>query len=271
MADTLLRTLALSSLLAWTGCRNAAGPPPAQPETKPAPQAVTAPAAAPAPATSSNGVEVRTYGALRAIFHQGQTGPQVKLSDITGPDVQAVGALSDSRGEVTIVDGTIWLGYPDGENGARVEKVQQSDEQAMLLVAARNNQWRRVTLEEDIDDASLDAKLEALAAAQGVDVSKPFPMRVEGPIANLKWHVLDGSKAGPQPATSHEDHMKMAASGAVAQADGLLVGFFSKNHHGVFTHMGSNSHFHVVLAKEGITGHVDGITLKKGATLLLPQ
>jgi acetolactate decarboxylase len=90
-------------------------------------------------------------------------------------------------------------------------------------------------------------------------------------MANLKWHVLDGSKATGQPGGSHMDHMRMAVTGTVAQTEGRLVGFFSKTHHGVFTHMGSNSHLHAVLAKEGVSGHVDGVTLKKGAVLLLPQ
>jgi acetolactate decarboxylase len=264
MADRILQALTLTTALVWAGCKNAGEPAPAQQA-----QAVQQ-QAAPTPA-SSNPVEIKTYGALRGIFHMGETGPQVKLSEVAGPDVQGVGALSESRGEVTIVDGTFWLAYPDGKGGARVERTQQSDEQAMLLVTASNKQWRRVTLEEDIDDANLDAKLEAIAVAQGIDVTKPFPLRVEGPIANVKWHVLDGSKATAQPAKSHEDHMRMAVTGTVPQTEGTVVGFFSKQHHGVFTHMGSNSHLHVVLAKEGISGHVDGITLKKGAALLLPQ
>lgn len=264
MAHQMFWLLTLAAVLACAGCRRGA-------ENAPAPEAKTTQQQAVAAPATARPVEIKTYGALRGIFHQGQTGPQVRLSEVAGPDVQGVGALSESRGEVTIVDGTMWLAYPDGKGGARVESVQQSDEHAMLLVTASNKQWRRVPLEEDIDDANLDAKLEAIAVAQGIDVNTAFPLRIEGPIANVKWHVLDGSKASGQPMRSHEDHMRMAVTGTVAQTEGTLVGFFSKKHHGVFTHMGSNSHLHVVLAKEGISGHVDGITLKKGAVLLLPQ
>ncbi len=264
MTQQMTRLFALSAVLACAGCRSGAENAPSPEAKATQQQAVTAPA-------TTRPVEIKTYGALRGIFHQGQTGPQVQLSEVAGPDVQAVGALSESRGEVTIVDGTIWLAYPDGKGSARVESVPQSEEKAMLLVTASNKQWRRVPLEEDIDEANLDAKLEAIAVAQGIDVNSAFPLRIEGPVANLKWHVLDGSKATGEPMKSHKDHMRMAVTGTVAQTEGKLVGFFSKKHYGVFTHMGSNSHLHVVLAKEGISGHVDGVTLKKGAVLLLPQ
>lgn len=280
MNSKRLNTLLAIAALAWTGCKGSnetMATSPEQPTAKAADhgeaakqpgEAREAPTAAVA---ASAGGKVETYGALHAIFHEGQTGPQVALASVAKPTLHAVGALSEGRGEITAVDGTFWLAYPEGENGTRVESVQQSDEKAMLLVTANVAAWRRVPIEEDIANADIDARLEALLTANGADVTQAIPLRIEGPLASVEWHVLDASKAGDQPAHSHEDHQRASVRGTVPETEGTLVGFFSKQHQGVFTHMGSNSHFHVVLAKEKISGHVDGVVIKKGATLLLPQ
>lgn len=271
-------TMVVLGALLWAGCKSGGDAPPTESRQPAAAQASTPAgavhahdppvAASPAPAGS---VPVATYGALRAIFHQGDTAPKVALSAVAGPTVQAVGALSELRGEVTIVDGTMWLAYPDGKGGVKVESAQQSDERATLLVTASVDRWHRITIDEDIEYASLDGRLEELFTTRGMDVTQVIPMRIEGPLESLEWHVLDPSRAGDEPATSHADHQRMSVRGTVPQAQGVLVGFFSKQHHGVFTHMGSNSHFHVVLSKEKISGHVDGVVIKRGATLLLPR
>lgn len=54
------------------------------------------------------------------------------------------------------------------------------------------------------------------------------------------------------------------------RATGVLVGFYSSQHHGIFTHHGSDTHVHVVLAEENASGHVDGVTVGRGARLRLP-
>ncbi|KYF49736.1 hypothetical protein BE08_06035 [Sorangium cellulosum] len=274
MSEAIVRVIVPSAMLILLGCSKASEQPPPREDARAAPSAaLRAPEAKQGGADGApgSGPKIETYGALFQIFHQNKTGPQVTLSSILNPKLQAVGALSESRGEVSIVDGAVWLSYPDGKGGARVENVPQSDERAMLLVAANVEGWRRVPVEEDITADDLDRKLEERAVALGVDVKQAFPVRVEGPVADLHWHVLDASKLEHHPGMSHEDHIRGAVKGTVPQGDALLVGFFSKEHHGVFTHMGSNSHFHVVLAKENISGHVDSVTIKKGATLLLPE
>jgi len=49
-----------------------------------------------------------------------------------------------------------------------------------------------------------------------------------------------------------------------------VVGFFSRNHEGVFTHSGSRAHLHVVLEK-GDSGHVDELRAGPQVKLILPR
>ncbi|HMI85317.1 MAG TPA: acetolactate decarboxylase [Polyangiaceae bacterium] len=232
-------------------------------------------ACTPSGAASPTGVspgqgETRVFGALRALMHEGKTGPQVALSSVVpGPHAHAVGALSELRGEVTVLDDDIWLAYPNDDGTARVTKVRVSNEQAALLVTAQVGAWRRIPIAAEVRADRLDEEIERLARANGVDVARPIPLLVEGEFADIGWHVVDGRKIAA--AKTHEEHAAAAVRGSVGRATGTLVGFFSTHHQGVFTHMNKNTHFHVVLPKENVAAHVDGVTILPGATLLVPQ
>jgi acetolactate decarboxylase len=223
-----------------------------------------------AQAASTAYTEPKTYGQLHEIMMMGKSEPNVKLRELPRKGAYAVGALSGLRGEVTILDGAVWLSYGSSDGAIRVEQPKTSDEAATLLVFSQVQKWQRVKLPEDVPFASLDATVERLAKEKGIDVSKPFPVRVEGELALLRWHSLKGES--PKPGGhSHAEHDQLVVAKSLAKAQGQLVGFFSTSHHGVFTHMGENTHFHVVLPAEKQMGHVDAVTLKAGAALLLPQ
>src|SRR5688572_6651140 len=128
-------------------------------------------AAAPTPAPI-----VHTHGQLRAVMHERDLSGKVTLASVLArPHTYAVGALSDLRGEVTIIDGAVWLAYPGPQGKLRVEQSLTSDERATLLVSASVPSWKRVKLTRTIRFADLDAALEALAKENGVDPAKPFP------------------------------------------------------------------------------------------------
>ncbi|WP_437730724.1 acetolactate decarboxylase [Sorangium sp. So ce1335] len=233
----------------------AACAPSGEASTQPAP---SAPAAA----------DVRSFGALRAIMHEGQTGPAVRIGDVVpGPHAFGVGALSALRGEVTVVDDAIWTSYPRDDGTVDVRRAG-AEEQAALFVVANVARWQEATLDADVPDGQIDARIEALLRERGLDAEGPVPVQVRGSFRDLSWHVIDGRKLAP--GGGHADHVRVSVSGTLPTAEGTLVGFFSKRHHGVFTHMGSNTHFHVVLAERPLTGHVDGVTLARGARVLFP-
>lgn len=214
-------------------------------------------------------VPIKTYGQLRAMMHEGKTDPVVTLRDVQQPHSYALGALSGLRGEVTILSGSAWLGYPGDGDTTRVEQVASSPETAALLVAAEVPKWRDVPVAADIAWSTIDKDVEALAKQAGVDVEQPFPVLIEGELFDLKWHVIDGRRAAPGP-SSHEQHMQMAAKGGATSTRGTLLGFFSKQHQGIFTHHGENTHFHFVDVEQKLTGHVDAVSVKKGAVLKVP-
>lgn len=213
---------------------------------------------------------VRHFGELRAIIHEGRTGPSVRLADVVpGPNAFGIGALSELRGEVTVVDDVVWTAIPRDDGTADVRTGEAADEAAALFVVANVARWRQVPIDADIPNDGLDAAIEQLAAAAGVDTAQPFAVRIEGPLAGLRWHVVDGSKLSP--GAGHDEIMRTSVHGEEESATGTLVGFFSTKHQGVFTHQGANTHFHVVVADRNLMGHVDGVDVRRGATLYVPE
>jgi acetolactate decarboxylase len=200
------------------------------------------------------------------MIHEGRIEARVAITEIARPHVYAVGALAGMEGEVAIVDGAVWIARGDARGGAAV--AGPTDEHAALLVAATVPAWTTVRIETDIPFEQLDARLEEYARRAGLDVERPFPFVFEGSLVDVRWHVLTGP---PSPGASPHDHTRNAIIGERAEMNGVAVGFFSKHHQGVFTHMGQNVHAHVVDAPSSLVGHADTLSIRAGSVLRLPR
>lgn len=213
--------------------------------------------------------KIGVHGALRAMMHEGQVGPTVELADVLpAADLYAVGALASLAGEVTVVAGRAYLSYPVGES-ARTDTAATPGTAATLLVTAHVPEWRAATTGADIPFAELDEAIASLAAAAGLTPDDRFPFLVEGEVVALRWHVIDGSKLAAGPST-HEAHAAAGVKTERPRARATLVGFYSPRDQGVFTHMGSRTHVHCVLADPVAAGHVDHVVIPAGTTVRFP-
>jgi alpha-acetolactate decarboxylase len=227
-----------------------------------------------APSTTPSASAVRWFGELYAIMHEGRTEAAVKLADVLpGPHAWGVGALAGLAGEVTILDDVVWLARPSPDGNASISHgaIREVEEGlgAALLVVANVTAWDEVPVTTKVPWRELDAFLETELAARGEALDQPVPLRIEGRVVSLRWHVVDGSKM--QAGAGHAAHAGSAVSGVLESTDAELVGFFSRAHQGVFTHADSYSHFHVITRDRAVSGHVDGVDLAPGTRLLVPR
>lgn len=217
--------------------------------------------------------EVTVAGALHDVMFQRQTGPVAALAPVAGSHTYALGPLADLAGEFVIVDDVVWVSKPAAD-GPPVTTRGAVGEHACLIVSAQVPRWRRVALDRDVPFADLDATVRALAAQHGVDVAKPFPFLVEGQVAELSWHVIDGAQLPSGPPDMHrpphEIHRTASPHGELARAQAVLVGFHSTEHRGVFTHHASDTHVHAVVDEPALVVHVDGVRVLAGAAIAFP-
>ncbi len=225
------------------------------------------------PTAAEPATKVRWFGALHEIIAEHRTEARVQIADASPrPHRFGVGALSELRGEITILDDLAWIARAAGDGTASVSSypVRDSHEGAALLVVANVRSWRELSVTQDVAWNELDAYLARQIEDAGIAATQPVPVMISGPMADLRWHVVDGTKLGV--GGGHAGHLQGAVRGHIPAAAGAttLIGFFSREHAGVFTHHGSFSHFHVVSPAPVVAAHVDRVALRRGAVLRLP-
>ncbi|MGV3633472.1 MAG: acetolactate decarboxylase [Pseudorhodoplanes sp.] len=262
MPQTAAASLSIAFLLAAFGAA-AQHHKPVHPDSAPA-----AAHRAPVPGPFSFSV----YGAFERMMQGQDFAPKVQLKTVMHDGAtDAVGAASGLRGEITALDGTLLVTY-----GAPCGHCGHADEgSATLLATAKVSAWHEpVRLPADLAGPALDDFIVAQAKKAGLDVSKPFPIRMNGTLSGVKMHVLRGPSGHPKRHGSGH----AAGHGAADQTDvtaesieGAVVGFYAPPPlQGIVTHPGDPFHFHWVDTGRTKTAHLDTFGMRAGAELLLP-
>ena len=176
------------------------------------------------------------------------------------PNLYAVGALENLRGEILILNGDPFIST---FNNALLVLDKNWDYQATLLIYSEVNAWSSIVIPESITDwGGLEDVIGEIAGPYGLK-GKPFPFLVEGIAKKAGWHVVNGSSGG--------NHKEGGVKGEMEDEYVTIVGFYSENHEGVFTHRGSSTHAHVLNEKRTMSGHLDFLELGKGMVLKVPK
>lgn len=221
-------------------------------------------------ASSAGRWNVQHWGTMQEVLRDGKTEGRVRVADVAKPDTVAVGAIQDLAGEISILNGETWTARViDGELIARQDP-EPGDLRATLLVAARVPRWQVVAVDTDVTPEQFEAFLAAAIERSGLGHERVVPFMVEGPLAAVKVHVINGrcprAAAATEPDPEHQPFR-----GSWPQARGTIVGFFAEGQTGVLTHHGSRIHAHALLAAQRpVMGHVDQLGLRPGAMLFLP-
>jgi len=224
---------------------------------------------------SPSSSEVRVDGTLHRIMHDGDFSSAVEItSSFVASTTFGVGAVAGLMGEITILDGRVWVSsVVDDEIRTQViePKTDGIDPalntvKAALLVSTDVNAWHPFVLSTDASLAVVSKEIRAHADAIGLD--HPIVFRVVGDLPEFEGHVIDGSQV--TSAMSHDErHEKAVIRKQFASQSGTLVGFVSTEHEGVFTHKGESIHVHAALEGSGATIHVDSGELPTGTTIEL--
>ncbi|MFN3889913.1 MAG: acetolactate decarboxylase [Beijerinckiaceae bacterium] len=212
---------------------------------------------------------VRAFGEFRLFFQKKDYTAKIELDAArrTNP-TDAVGALSDLRGEVSMIDGRYIVSY----GGGCATCPPPHEEKAGLLGTARVNSWHdAIVLTETLEGKALEDFILMQAKSRSLDVAKPFPVRLSGQLVNVKMHVIEAPNAG---FTGHGSAVPMAKQDEFShkRIAGAVVGFYAPPAmFAVLTHPGEPFHFHWIDEGRTRTAHLDAFGMEKGAMLLLPK
>ena len=208
--------------------------------------------------------EVQIVAAMKNVMWKGELGGKIELDTISNKKgLYGLGPLSYLSGELLINNGKSYVSKVNPDSSMRVEQSFQAA--APFFVYANVNEWSKMDLAQAIKTIQ---ELEQFIDEQTKDFKRPFAFKLKGKIDSAIIHIQNlpkGSKVS-SPAEAHQGQVNFELENERVE----IVGFFSTEHQGIFTHHDSYLHMHLITQDEQKMGHLDQLAIKK-MRLYLPM
>lgn len=218
-------------------------------------------------ANFANAQTVKNIGSMSDMGKE-NFAPHIKLDTISKKKhLFGMGPYGKMQGEISVFDGKPFYSSVD-ENGRGIVSANWEIESPFFVYANVEN-WNEYVVSTELNSLENIQKIVAeTAQKQGYDLKKPFPFRIVATFQNMTTHIVMPRSAeikGFQAGKKQADYV-------LENQEGELLGFYSENHRGIYTHKDSYIHVHFVSNDAATMGHLDKITQLKGDfRLLLPS
>ena len=211
---------------------------------------------------------VRYYGALKQMMHKGDISKKVSLKEFEGKKhVYGLGATKNLKGEILIMDGQPMISFV--KNG-KMSIDTSFNHDATLYVHSEVSSWQEMPLPNSVQNADqFHEFLTSIAPKHQLPKEGPFPFLLSGDLDQVDWHVINWKEGDMEH--SHDKHINSGLRGRETSVEVEILGFYSQNHKGIFTHHTSDTHMHVWIPGSQIMGHVDDIHFGKNMMLSIPR
>ena len=201
---------------------------------------------------ADSGYEVKWVGEMHKVMMMGEDQGIISLASLKDkPNLFALGPVEGLNGEITVLNGQPFIGLVRGGKPA-VEKT--FDVKAPLLVYAQVEKWTKIAIPSSVQTVEdLDKFVGRTAHPKS-----PLPFRVTGHLHELNLHIVNRQGRDARGKSAHD---AIEVKIPLTHAEAELIGFWSDQHGGVFTHMGSNVHIHGVTKDGKLSGHVDSMKI----------
>lgn len=213
--------------------------------------------------------KVTNYGHYKKMIHMKKTQGVIRLADaVASANSFAVGAIQQGLGEITVINGKVWLDYGADGIGNSLNTIP-ADEQAVLLAVAQVKDWQDIHIINALSQQELFETILEKAKKLGLNIEKPFPFLLEGEFSKLLIHVINGKNPNFKGHGGKEKLFYQEKEQRENQ-QATIVGFYSASSQGVYTHPGESWHLHAVIRDKNIGAHVDDISTNENVILKLP-
>jgi acetolactate decarboxylase len=211
--------------------------------------------------------EVQYHGALKTLMMEGDLTGTTSLVEYENiPNLYALGAVEDLKGEIQIFNSKVYNTYVQNDS---LQFDSTYTVNAALLVFAQVPSWRSINIPDTIkSSASLEQFIAMAADENEQDIEEPFPFLLEGEVNSLRWHVIDWKEG--DSIHSPQKHKESGLQGTIKNQKVEVLGFYSNSHHRIFTHHSSNVHMHFRTKDDSLAGHIDEL-LPGEMVLKLPE
>jgi acetolactate decarboxylase len=211
---------------------------------------------------------VFTVSAMRHVMKGEDLSSHIYWDSLPQKYLYALAPLGRIEGELTVIKGRFFVSTVDSQHRVRIE--QHACVHSPFAVYAYIKKWAVFEVQTPVNsEAELQLLIEKTALDNGYSLDKPFAFRVVGVFDSLSYHII--SKPKEEREHNHDLHTQAKKHFKVSRCKGELLGFYSKQHEGIFTHKGQFTHIHFIDDKRKNMGHLEGITSTKKIKIYLPK
>ncbi|MEN8775824.1 MAG: acetolactate decarboxylase [Polaribacter sp.] len=214
------------------------------------------------PTASKNKFNI--VGKMKDVMWKGKLSASISLDTISNKDgLYGLGPQEFLKGELLINNGITYLSEVTSDSTLIV--TQTTKGAAPFFVYSNVTQWETSILPKNIKTLK---ELEAYITNTTKEITTPFAFKVIGTVKEATIHVqnLPEGNTVSSPKEAHIGQVNYK----VDDTDCTIIGVYSENHKGIFTHHDANSHMHLITNDKLKMGHLDSVTIDK-MTLYLPK
>lgn len=208
--------------------------------------------------------DLEIAGAMRDVMWKGELGSKINLDTIADKKgLYGLGPESYLTGELLINDGNAYVSKVTSDSTMTVEKTFELT--APFFVYANVTEWGEMDLPATVKSMQ---DLEKYIDEQTAKYKRPFVFKVKGRVSKVSIHIqnLPQGTSVSSPEEAHHGQV----SYELQNEEVTVIGFFSTEHQGVFTHHDSFLHMHLINEDEDKMGHLDELEIAK-MKLFLPK
>ena len=204
-------------------------------------------------------------GEMKDVMWKGKLEGKVLLDTLNQKEgLYGLGPMEFLRGELVVLNGSSYVATVGSDSGMQVSKT--SDVRAPFFVYAFVSDWEKESLPEAV--RNLD-DLEVYMNTRFEGKASPFAFLLKGYIEQANIHIQNlpkGSKVS-SPKEAHQGQVNYSLNNESVE----ILGFYSTDHKGVFTHHDTNMHLHLMTSDTKKMGHLDKVILKNKVAIYLPK
>lgn len=201
--------------------------------------------------------DIKVVGAMKNVMWKGELKSNIDLDTISNKNgLYGLGPVSYLTGELLINNGKSFVSKVISDSTMTVENTFNTS--APFFVYGNVTEWDEIDLPSDVKTIQ---DLEKLIDDKTTEFKRPFAFKLIGQVSNAIIHIQnlpEGTKVS-SPDEAHQGQTDYELENRNVE----IIGFFSTQHKGVFTHHDSFLHMHLITEDETKMGHLDELAIGK--------
>lgn len=197
--------------------------------------------------------DIKVAGAMKNVMWKGELAGIISLDTLSSQaDLYGLGPESYLKGELLIIDGQVYVSKVLTDTSMTVERTSAIE--APFFVYGKVREWSQTTMPDSVGDIQ---SLERYLDEQSKSAKRPFIFKLVGTVAGADIHIQNLA-AGTKVSSPQEAHQGQI-NYQLEEKEVEIVGFFSTEHKGIFTHHDSFLHMHLITQDRQQMGHLDRV------------